>query len=243
MRGAMIKVWRASLGSCYLEPISGRQRSVARAERDHRPIHLSAKPPRAASAHASISISWAQHWPQLHADYLMNPQQLDRYIPQIAPRPTSRIRGDISTTLCVRVDLYLRVGEFRAAACKVTFLFILSQLDLSRRVVIVTRWDRPGTKEPRCTASVMAGTSQPSDALEAARCISTHGLCKWAVLGIYLLMKRGAALRNWTVNSQIWRPTVIVVLVASLFKLFYGSRRVNTICYLGKCLEACYPEA
>lgn len=30
MRGAMIKVWRASLGSCYLEPISGRQRSVAR---------------------------------------------------------------------------------------------------------------------------------------------------------------------------------------------------------------------
>lgn len=61
-----------------------------------------------------------------------------------------------------------------------------------------------GTKEPRRTAGVMAGTSQqPSDALEAARCISTHGLCKWAVLGICLLMKRGAAWRNWTVNSQI----------------------------------------
>lgn len=69
----------------------------------------------------------------------------------------------------------------------------ISARSVSACVVIVTRRDRRDTKEPRCTAGVMAAhvrTPSPQCEPRCKRCISTHRLCKWAVLGIYLLMKR-----------------------------------------------------
>lgn len=109
-------------------------------------------------------------------------------------------------------DLFERTRRWssrRYAKWGFTFLFTISQRDLSRREsqsYVVRSAPHKGLQDVQQSA-VMAGCHNFADSglHRTAQCYrdayhNKHCLCKWIISGIHLLMKLGAAWRNWTLN-------------------------------------------